>query len=182
MLRVYGSLISILIALPAFSQIPNNAADVSGGYALSRGSGRTAQGWYADVSGQLHRSLYAVVTLSGTYFSQTATLQGTTITANASTYNFTGGPRVFIRRHRMVSPFVDIMVGGFHSGVDVGVLGTFAQASVNGFRLTSGGGADFRMSDTLSVRLRPAWAHARANGMSGNRFILFAGIALHLGD
>jgi hypothetical protein len=182
MLRALGVMLVLGAAVPAMAQIENNAADLSGGYVVTRGSGLTANGWYGDVSGHVNSGLYVVGAVQGTYFSESATVLGTEIRVNASSYRFTVGPRFFLRSHRVVSPFVDVLVGGFNASVEAGVLGQFGSASVSGLGLSVGGGADFRMSDLFSVRLRPAWSHSRAEGGSANRFALRAGVVLHLGD
>ena len=119
MTRLAGFLLLLLLAAPAFAQVENNGIDISGGYSLARNDGTNANGWYADAGFRAFRSLYLVGQAEGSYYSYPQTTLGTTFQLRASSYFFGGGPRVFIRKHSIVSPFVEVIVGGAHASATV---------------------------------------------------------------
>ena len=183
LLRVLTVSTVLIFATSAFGQGRNNLVDVSGGYSVSRSEGTTANGWYGDVGIRAFRSFYIVGGLSAGYFSETAVVNGNSVTLDASGYGVGAGPRVFLtRKHPIISPFVDTFLSFQHTSADIGSLGgSVGSVSVNGFGLDFGGGSDFRINNTFSVRVRPGFGVARAQGETSHGFGLQAGVVLHVG-
>ena len=181
MARLAGLFLLMLLSVPALAQVENNKVDVSGGYSLSRNEGITVNGWYGDVGFRVYRSLYAVGTSTGAYYSDSLMVSGTTYSLRASTHFFGGGPRVFIRKHDVVSPFVDTLVGGFHASTSLveGFVPSGDAFTASGISLSIGGGSDFKISKLLSLRLRPAYILARVEGDFDSSFEFNAGLVLH---
>jgi hypothetical protein len=89
------------------------------------------------------------------------------------------GPRLSLR-HRMVTPFAQVLVGGVVTSSGIEELGW-----QNHFAMTAGGGIDFRVSRHLSVRPVQAeyFMTKVPDGLSNrqNNFRYSAGISLLLG-
>lgn len=168
----------------AFGQVGNNLVDISGGYALTRSEGVTANGWYGDIGIRAYKSLYAVGGLSAVYHSDTAVIDGNSFKLSSKGYSVGGGPRVFItRRHSVISPFVDGLLSFQRSTVDVtNSEGSLGAASINLFGLEAGAGLDFRIKTLFSIRIRPAYGMATAQGETGHGFGLSTGIVFHFGE
>ena len=185
MVRAVVLVVILLAATSAFAQVENNLVDVSGGYALGSGSGLTANGWYGDVGIRAHKSLYVVGGVAGLYYSTTQVVSGQSVKATANSYNIGGGPRVFLtRRDSVVSPFVDVLLSFSHASAEATNLGTGQQATVtmNGFGLDIGGGAQFRINKTFSIRVRPGYSMSRAGGETSSGFLLLSGVVFHFGE
>ena len=183
MARVLTLIAFLFTTVNAFGQVRNNLVDISGGYALTRSEGITANGWYGDIGIRAYKSLYAVGGFSAVYHTDTTVIDGNSFKLSSKGYSIGGGPRVFItRRHSVISPFVDGLVSFQRSSVDVtdseGSLGT---ASVNLFGLEAGAGLDFRIR-TFSIRIRPGYGMATAQGETGHGFGLTTGVVLHFGE
>ena len=184
MVRAAAFVVILFGAINAFGQVENNLLDISGGYALSRSSGRNVNGWYGDVGVRAYKSLYAVGGVATGYYSESAVVNGVSINLSAINYSFGGGPRVFLtRRHSVVSPFADVFFSYLHGSADVFSGNTFAgSVTVKGLGIDIGGGADFRLGETFSVRVRPTFGISRAEGETENGFGLLAGMVLHFGE
>jgi|SRR5262245_16491934 len=185
MVRAVVLVAILLAATSAFGQVENNLVDVSGGYALGSGSGLTANGWYGDVGIRAYKSLYVVGGVAGLYYSTTQVVSGQSVQASANSFNVGGGPRVFLtRRHPVVSPFVDVLLSFNHANAEARNLTTGQQAALtmNGFGLDIGGGAQFRINKTFSIRVRPGYSMSRTEGETSSSFLLLSGVVLHFGE
>src|SRR4030095_13873348 len=186
MLRAATLVVVLLFtAINAFAQVENNFVDVSGGYSLSRSSGKNINGWYGDVGVKAYKSLYAVGGVATGYYTESVVVNGSSINVNATNYSFGGGPRLFLsRRHSVVSPFADLFFSYLHGSANVfdSANNHLGSLTVTGLGIDIGGGADFRLGETFSVRVRPAWGISKAEGETTNGFGLLVGAVLHFGE
>ena len=72
------------------------------------------------------------------------------VSAHAVTYLF--GPRVTYRKGGRFEPFGEVLFGGAHASVTV----TGTTVTDNAFALAVGGGADYKLSDRIVIRLGQA--------------------------
>jgi opacity protein-like surface antigen len=156
--------IVLAVASPAMAQdIPR--AEVSAGYQLLGSSDETlAKGWYADVSANLGRLFAVVFQVGGNYKSvtETFTIFGitTTATADLKVHEFLAGLRVNARRTPKVTPFGQLLVGGFNGSAKLSVSSTAGQIpfaandefSGTNFGLQAGGGLNFELTKTFGIR------------------------------
>jgi hypothetical protein len=142
-------------------------AEVSGGYQFlefTAADESLEKGWYADVAGNLTRSIGVVLQVGGNYTEVTSsfTNAGVTITAtgNMRIHQFMGGVRATARA-RTVAPFGEFLVGGINasvsgegSGVANGqtLFSTTASDSSTEFALEAAGGANIMFSERIGVR------------------------------
>jgi len=185
MVRTAAFVFILFSAINAFGQVENNLVDISGGYALSRSSGRNVNGWYGDIGIRAYKSLYAVGGVATGYYSETRTLNNTPLQVSATNYSIGGGPRLFLtRRHSVISPFADVFFSYLHGSANVldtsnNLLGSL---TVTGLGIDIGGGADFRLGEAFSVRVRPTLGISKVDGETNNGFGLLAGVVLHFGE
>ena len=67
-------------------------------------------------------------------------------TNGTAAINYLFGPRVTYRSHGSLTPFAHVLFGGQHFGVSGG-------GTANSFAMALGGGADYRMTEHLALRL-----------------------------
>ena len=73
------------------------------------------------------------------------------VNVDSNLFTYMGGPQVYLRSFRRVTPFAHVLFGGAHStGNALGITG-----SHNAFAMAPGGGLDFRLSRHLSLRAGP---------------------------
>ena len=184
MKSVVVSCLLLLVSVPAMAQDGN--FDVAFGYAAANNSGLTGNGWWLSGEKKISPRVGIVADVSGQYFSESVTLLGVTSEAKATGYSFRVGPRVWfpLQDYERVKPFADLMLGGYHTSVSSSVTGGFLppefQLDISdgktGVAFGIGGGADFRLGESISARVKPEWG----SGVSG--FALLMGLVLHLGD
>jgi outer membrane protein OmpA-like peptidoglycan-associated protein/opacity protein-like surface antigen len=115
---------------------------------------------------------------------------------DATLYSYLIGPRYSFRNSTIVTPFVQVLIGGVHGsvGIPAGLLGnptsvTFTQ---NAFAMTAGGGLDVTVSKHWAIRVIQAEyfltnfsAPSTVTGLSVNRqnnLRISAGVVLRLGE
>lgn len=82
--------------------------------------------------------------------------------ANVNSYMYTFGP-TFSARSERVTPFVHVLLGGFHLSASAGGF----SGSVNGFAMMIGGGLDVKVSDHFAIRtIQPDWVLWRSHGIT----------------
>ena len=72
--------------------------------------------------------------------------------ADLTLTSFLAGPRFVLYNPRRIQPFAQVLFGAAHASGLLTPAASGASGSVNAFALTAGGGADFRMSEHLSIR------------------------------
>jgi len=167
--------------------------DIFGGYSYVRAntvvSGRPFN--MNGASGSLaynFKDWLGVVADVGVYHQGNVTANNLSLTI--STYQF--GPRVTLRRFRLLVPFGQVLAGVGHAG------GTLYTSSLGGglaplgannaFVLTAGGGADLKLNQLLSIRLLEAdylysqFRNGRDHDGRQNNVRLSAGIVFSFGD
>jgi len=172
---VMGALVfaCLSIALPAAAQdVPR--AEISGGYQMlhlwAEDNGDTTsetlgKGWYADVAGNVTKSLGLLFQVSGNYKTLQESFSNAGLTATATAHvkvhQFFGGIRVNSRPNRTVTPFAQVLIGAFHTSgsaeasVTMGGQTSSASSDIESatdFALQFGGGVNIMLSKTVGVR------------------------------
>jgi opacity protein-like surface antigen len=104
-------------------------------------------------------------------------------------YTYEFGPRVSWRNHTKLTPYAQVLIGGGHA---TGTLYTTSLGTglaplgpSNDFNFTAGGGVDWKVSHSFSVRLAQAeYLHsqfANANNNSQSSFRLSTGVVFSFG-
>jgi hypothetical protein len=167
--------------------------DIFGGYSYVRAntvvSGRPFN--LNGASGSLaynFKDWLGVVADVGVYHQGNVTANNLSLTV--ATYQF--GPRVTLRRFRLLVPFGQVLVGVGHAGGSLYTSslggGLPPLGANNSFVLTAGGGADLKLTSLLSIRLLQAeylYSQFRNGSTHDNRqdnVRLSAGIVFSFGD
>ena len=167
-----------LLALVAASPLPAAAADVFGGYSTMRVDDRQVHGGVVATSWPLGSRARLVV--------EGSVQRGLVGGENLSEWAFVGGPVLTPWRAKRFSPFVHATAGLVRSRRQVEVLGvTIGPDGIcdggcpysTGTAVELGGGVDYRLSDTLSLRVpqvdyRLTWL----DGVNANRLRLSTGV------
>jgi hypothetical protein len=142
------------------------AAELSAGYSYFRAGGHNGanlNGASISMAGNVN-SWFGVVGDYGFYHHQPS--GGTAL----NLHTFTVGPRFSYRSSSRVTPFGQVLAGGFHG------------LTTNGFSLIVGGGLDVRVSDLIAIRpVQLEYVLLRAQGDSLNSGRVSAGIVFHFG-
>ena len=130
--------------------------ELSGGYSFVRAVGDGVNGWSASIAGNPTKYLGIVGDFAGYYEN------------GGALHSFMFGPRFSYRRHKTVTPFAQVLVGG-------------ARATNGGsdsmFTAALGGGLDFRVAPNLALRLpQVQYVMARDEGINTGVFRLDLGI------
>jgi hypothetical protein len=124
----------------------------------------------------------------GRYYQGNIAADGFSLTL--SSYQF--GPRLCLRNHTHLTPFGQFLLGAGHAG---GTLYTRSLGSGmpplganNGFLFTAGGGADWRLSPRIGIRLVQAeylhsqFLNGNSNGNRQNNLRLTTGVVFNFGN
>ena len=139
-----------LLSFPLMAQDSEDdypKAEVFGGYQYTYVGGRgsvspSLNGWNASLTGNFNSWFGLAADFSGAY----KTISGVPVRV----YTYSGGPVVSLNSRGKVNPFVHALFGGTHASASLGGLG---PNDANGFTMMIGGGADFKLSKVLAVRL-----------------------------
>ncbi len=154
---VYAILILALLTLPVAAQeVPK--AELFGGYQYTRVGGLLGtNGWNAAITGNVRPWFGVTADLSGLY----EKVGG----VGGSAQTFTFGP-AFSLRGRHATPFVHLLVGGFHASAGF----SSASASISGWVTILGGGVDVRINRSMAVRLiQGDWISWHAEGLTESK-------------
>jgi opacity protein-like surface antigen len=172
-------------ASPAVAQEPPKF-DVFGGYSYMYGN-VVVTGQGINLNGGGGSFAYNYNKWLGLVFDLTANYQGNVASTgrnlNVTTYLF--GPRISWRKNEKLTPFGQILLGGGHGGGTLYTAGPSPLGTQNAFAMTLGGGLDWKVHSSISVRLFDA-EYLRTqfnNGVnsSQNSFRLNAGVVFHFG-
>jgi hypothetical protein len=143
------------------------SAEVSVGYSYFRAGGHggiNMHGGSVSAAGNVN-SWFGIAGDYGVYHSQPSLSGGLNI------HTFTVGPRFSVRSESRVTPFGQVLVGGFHG------LGT------NGFAMSAGGGLDVKVSQHVAIRaFQVEYMLLHAQGDSLNCARVSAGIVFRFGE
>jgi outer membrane immunogenic protein len=125
------------------------------------------------------------LSIVGEFASQSASnISGTP--ASIRMYTFMGGPRFTIRSRRRLMPFGKTYAGIAHASGDLVPNNSGLPSSANVLAFSVGGGADFAISSSLSIRLIDVdYLYTRFNNGTNdhqNNVRLAAGIVIRLGN
>ncbi len=131
----------LFIAAPAMAQ-ETPKAEIFGGYQYLRlnPGGSNCQGGGGSIAGNLN-DWFGVV---GDFGACKVTGLPSGVSAHAINYLF--GPKVAYRSYGSLTPFAQVLFGGQHFGGSGG-------ASANSFAMTLGGGADYKFTEHVAIRL-----------------------------
>jgi hypothetical protein len=155
-----------LFSLPLMAQ-DYPKAEVFAGYQFLHSEGDNFNGWNASATGNVNK----VFGITGDFGGAYKTISG----IDFKVYTYTGGPVINLNHEGTVNPFVHALLGGAH------IIGSAsgASASVNGFTMMYGGGADIKMSKLLALRGQVDWVYLRVSGIGSNKNVrLSTGIVL----
>ena len=196
-LAVVGA-VTLGLAQPAAAQSAEKG-DVAFGYQFlnvsSSGSNMDSQslptGWFADLAGNLSRSVAVVAQVGGNYksISESVTFGGASASANADIriYQFMGGIRFSGRANPTVVPFGHVLAGANYGSVSysgTGNVGGQTVYSVNGadsgtnFALQAGGGSNIWMTRTVGLRIGVDYLRVFAGDGDANVFRFGAGLGI----
>ena len=103
----------------------------------------------------------------------TAAFGGTIFVDDRTKYGgFTGGPKIVMRRGRW-EPWAHALVGMAHVNPQLAGVGK------NGVAVQVGGGADYRLSGNLAVRVEGDWVLTHLYSLVQNNFQVVTGLVLH---
>ena len=145
-----------LLSIPLVAQ-DYPKAEVFGGYQFLHSEGENFNGWNASVTGNVTKAFGVTGDFSGSY----KTISG----IDFKVYSYTGGPVLNLNHEGTVNPFVHALFGGAHF---VGSAGG-NSASLNGFTMLYGGGADVKMSKLLALRGQVDWVYYHVSGANSSK-------------
>jgi membrane-associated protease RseP (regulator of RpoE activity) len=96
--------------------------------------------------------------------------------ARATLLTFGGGPQLTLRTHN-VEPYIRLVVGGAH----VGASAYGFSAGATALFIAPGGGADFRLSDHIRLRLGANYPVARKYGVTADGIQIVLGVTYKFG-
>ncbi len=161
----------LLVGLMAFAGTVRGqdtpSAEVSANYSYFRAGGRggvNLHGGSLSAAGNVN-SWFGIAGDYGVYHFQPSFSGGLNI------HTFTVGPRFSVRSGSRVTPFGQVLVGGFH-GLDT-----------NGFAMSAGGGLDVKVSEHVAIRaFQVEYMLLHAQGDSLNCARVSAGIVFRFGE
>jgi opacity protein-like surface antigen len=172
-LLILGVLI-LIVAAPARAQYYPKA-EVSGDYQFIRlnPGGTNCQGGAGSVAGNLN-SWFGVV---GEFGGCKITGQPSGTSAHALNYLF--GPRVTYRSYGSLAPFAHVLLGGERITASATGLGS---ASSNSFAMALGGGADYKLTEHVALRLiQVEYLYTHFGGTRQNNARIEAGVVYRWG-
>ena len=168
------AVLSLIVAAPARAQYYPKA-EVSGDYQYIRlnPGGANCQGGAGSVAGNLN-SWFGVV---GEFGGCKITGQPSGTSAHALNYLF--GPRVTYRSYGSLTPFAHVLLGG--ERITASATG-FGSASSNSFAMALGGGADYKLTEHIALRLiQVEYLYTHFGGARQNNARIEAGVVYRWG-
>lgn len=159
---IFCLLIAVGISTPAQSSQPPTI-EVFGGY--SHLSSNNRHGWHASVAANLTPWLGIVTDFDGHYKTENSRLGVGNLESKTRLHSFLFGPRLSLRRHQTVTPFVHVLAGATRSKTRLRLSGAasgFADFPLpelavssqrSDFAVAVGGGVDVRLNDRAALRL-----------------------------
>lgn len=183
-LSFLGGLV-LFVAVPAMAQ-EYPKGEVGGGYMYVRinpgggASGQDCHGGFGSVAGNLN-SWFGV---AGEFGGCKVTGLPSGVSAKAFTYLF--GPRVTYRGHGGFEPFGEFLFGGAHDSITA-PNPTPPPASLtvtdNAFAMAIGGGADYKVTSHVAIRLIQAdYLYTKFGNTHQNNARIQAGIIFRFGS
>lgn len=157
-MKVLFALIAVvgLLSLPLVAQ-DYPKAEIFGGYQFLHSEGENLNGWNASLTGNFNK----VVGVAGDFGGSYKTIDG----VDLKVYTYTGGPVLNLNHSGMVNSFVHALLGGAHF---VGSAGG-NSASLNGFTMLFGGGADAKISNMWALRGQVDWVYYHVSGANSSK-------------
>ncbi len=161
-------------------------AEVFGGYSYLRTGGQGFNGFHAQVTGNRNEWFGLTGELSGQFAGQSVNVPGVGSTsAHVRTYVFLFGPTVSYREKDKFVPFAHLLAGVAHGSakMQTTVLGqtTEISSSGTGFGLALGGGVDYLINESFSVRpVQIDYVSTNSGGGHANAFRYTLGIIFRI--
>ena len=154
-------------------------AEIFGGYQFIRlnpgggSTGANCQGGAGSVAGNLNH-WFGVV---GDFGACKITGQPSGTSAHLVNYLF--GPKLTYRSHGRLAPFAQVLFGGEHIGLSASGLGSSSDSSL---AMTFGGGADYELTNHVSLRVIQAeYLYTKFGGTHQNNARISAGVVYRWG-
>lgn len=172
----------ILLAVPALAQ-ETPVADIGLGYAFLHDKEideNFTTGWLASLNYNFSPTLALTGEVGGSY----TTFQTTDeepVDLDLALHSLMGGFRFMSRGNESLHPYLQILAGAVRAKVSVD--GVDFGASESNFAVQPGIGVDFRLGDSLSLRLGGdyRWIKGEDGADSGSEYRAHAGIAFGIG-
>ena len=168
----------MLVASSAAMAQETPKAEIFGGYQYIRlnpgdgASGSNCQGASGSVTANVNHWFGAVADFGG------CKLTGLPSGDSAHLVNYLFGPKFSYRSHGRMTPYAQVLFGGEHFGAS-GLDGTGSDST---FAMTFGGGADFEMTNHVSLRLiQVEYLYTKFGGVRQNNARITSGIVYRWG-
>jgi outer membrane immunogenic protein len=170
---------------------PQAQVEISAGYSYMR-SNDVISGAPVNLNGASFSAAYYVKNWLGLVGEVGLYRQGNVAASGFSlaVSSYQAGPRVRLRRHSHLIPFGQFLLGAGHAGGTLYTrslgFGVSPLGTNNAFLFTAGGGADWRLSPRIGIRLIQAeYWHSQFLNVSGNRqdnLRLSSGVVFSFGE
>jgi opacity protein-like surface antigen len=150
-------------------------AEIFGGYQFIRlnPGGSNCQGGAGSVAGNLNH-WFGVVGDFGA-----CKVTGLPSGTSAHLVNYLFGPKLTYRSHGRLTPFAQVLFGGEHASGSASGIGSASDSS---FAMAFGGGADFEMTNHVSLRLiQGEYLYTKFGGAHQNNARISAGVVYRWG-
>ena len=146
MSKVFYTLVMIvLIQLPAMAQEDTPKVEVFGGYSYVGGN---FHGWNASVAGNVNKWFGVVADVSG----HSGGFNEIDVVERQRINSFLVGPRLSIRKHKRLTPFVHALFGPTRVKVRSTEEGETFNSSDTSFSMFLGGGLDIKVNASVAIR------------------------------
>ena len=148
-----------LFCIPALAQ-ETPQVEIYGGYGLLHDTGITLHGFQAAVEANVNQYFSVVgefgfnkkdITEDAQFLMDLFDIEGTIEDADLKSFTFLFGPRVSYRTER-VRPFAHVLFGIHRIGGSATIEGESGSEYLNNFGIAFGGGVDFAVNNTISIR------------------------------
>lgn len=175
----------ILLSICAAAQVPQT--EIFGGYSYLRTNGSNLHGFDTAVTFNLNHWAGFTSEVNGQYARESVSVGGVNASAKTNMYNVLFGPTVSHRTSGRAVPFARALFG--ISRISAGGSGSaFGQSfslsgSDTGLGVALGGGVDFAVTDTVSIRpVQIDYVLTRVGGGHVNSFRYAAGLVFRVGQ
>jgi hypothetical protein len=169
--------VPVLILLMSFAAMAQDTpkVEVFGGYSYIGGN---FHGWNASVAGNVNKWFGVVADVSGHY----GGFDAVNIVERQRINSFLVGPRLSIRKHKRVTPFVHALFGPTRVRFRATEDGETFSASDTSFSMFVGGGLDIKVNDHIAIRaIQIEYGRAHLFDESQHRGRLSFGVVFRFG-
>ena len=171
----YIPVLIVLMWLPAMAQGDTPKVELFGGYSYVGGN---FHGWNASVAGNVNKWFGVVADVSG----HSGGFDEVDVVERQRINSFLVGPRLSIRKHKRVTPFVHALFGPTRVRVRSTEDGETFTDSDTSFSMFLGGGLDIKVNDHIAIRaIQIEYGRASLFNETQHRGRLSVGIVFRFG-